>query len=492
MEEGTFPKDPNSSLPEPQNSWENSSDSIQPQSPVVFRSNKENPNDAGGLFSGDSSKKVLELVIGLFVLLTLVLSIFTFILPRFTDNEVKDVTLTYWGLFEEEAVMKPILDEFEKENPHIKVDYKKQDLPEYVDRLLVRSMNGNGPDVFRFHNSWYSTISEVLAPLPKDTMEKSQFNENYYPFMKEDLVRGGAIYGVPLHTDTLALFVNKSILQQASSESGAEIPVPKTWQEFIDSSIALTKRDENGAIAIGGAGIGTYDNVTHAPDLISLLFVQNGVDLTNPSANKEKISDALRFYSNFALVENNVWDSTQDSTQLAFSQGKLAMYFGYAKDLAEIKKQNPNLQIEIVPVPQLISDDKINVASYWVEGMSQKSKNQKEAALLLKFLARSDVQEKLFSEQTKVRQIGEPYSYVSLAGKLRDTQLFTFTDQSNSAQSSIFISDTFNTSFNDRYNEQIRQAVNSILSGGSEVEAADKMLTGFSQVTTEIRSSREK
>ncbi len=502
MEEGTFPKDPDSAMPEPKDSWENSSNILNNPSevnphtsnppPIVFKSNSGNENDEKKLSSGDSSKKILKLVIGMFVVLTIILSVLTFIVPRFTEKKVKDVTLTYWGLFEDESIVRPVLDQFQEENPHIKVEYKKQELPEYLDRLLVRSANGNGPDVFRFHNTWYPTLSGLLLPLPKETIEKSQFNDNYYDVTKGDLIKRGTIYGIPLHSDTLALFINTSLFQQMSSETGSEIPIPNTWQEFIDSSVSLTKRDENGAISIAGAGIGTYDNVTHAPDIISLLFAQNGVDLANPSASQEKIADAMRFYTNFAAVENNVWDATQDSTKIAFSQGKLAMYFGYSWDLADFKKQNPNLQIKVVPVPQLISDEKINIASYWVEGISQKSKHPTESALLLKFLARSDIAEKLYVEQAKSRQIGEPYSYKSLAEKLKDTDSFIFVDQSNTAESSIFVSDTFNASYNDKYNEHIRQATNSILNGDSESSATEAMLKGFAQTTLEFSGASKK
>jgi ABC-type glycerol-3-phosphate transport system substrate-binding protein len=310
--------------------------------------------------------------------------------------------------------------------------------------------------------------------------------------MKDDLIKRGAIYGIPLQTDTLSLFVNTSLFQQASTEAGSEIKIPKTWQEFIDSSVAITKRDDSGAISIAGAGIGTYDNVNHAPDIISLLLIQNGVDLYNLSASKSKIADALRFYTNFTQVENNVWDSTQDFSKVAFAQGKVAMFFGYSWDLADIKKQNPGLPVKVVPVPQLVSDEKLNIGSYWAEGASLKSKHPKEAALLLKFLARRDIQEKLYAEEAKARSIGEPYSYKSLADKLKDTDSFTFVDQSNTAKSSIFISDTQNQEYNEKYNESIQKAVNDILSGESEDNAAEEILKGFNQTSTEIQSSKAK
>ena len=78
------------------------------------------------------------------------------------------------------------------------------------------------------------------------------------------------------------------------------------------------------------------------------------------------------------MVENSVWDQTLDPSLSAFSQGKLAMYFGYSADYFAIKQANPNMSIKVVPVPQLLTDKRVNIASYFAEGVSSNSKNQKE------------------------------------------------------------------------------------------------------------------
>jgi ABC-type glycerol-3-phosphate transport system substrate-binding protein len=250
--------------------------------------------------------------------------------------------------------------------------------------------------------------------------------------------------------------------------------------------VRLTKRDENGAIVTAGAGIGTYDNVVHAPDIISLLLAQNGVDLADPSAYKDKIADALRFYTNFSQVEDNVWDATQDNTQLAFAQGNLAMYFGYSWDLDTFKKTNPSLQIKIAPAPQLIAEEKVNIASYWVEGANQKTKHPEAVLLFMKFLARADVQEKLYTEQAKTRVIGEPYSIKSLAPKLKDTDAFVFIDQSNTAVSSPFIAAASDKGIVDKFNNSLKETVNGLLSGDAEEDGTVKLLEGYSQTTAEL------
>ncbi len=505
MEEGTNPPYPGSGMPGQKNPWQTTSTVFPAQdfpepstapetsqfppgsAPVVFRA-KDAPGGSQGFAPPKSSLgKILKILIGLLVIFSIIISILIFFLmPKPQGKSDEPITLTYWGLFEDESVFRPVLAEFEKENPNIKIDYKKQDLSDYREKLSARTANGTGPDIFRFHPNWYPMLSDVLMPLPNETIEKSEFDEKYYEVMKKDLIKNGTTYGIPLYTDTLSLFINTALFQETATESGGEIPVPKTWQEFIDTSERLTKRDESGAISQAGAGIGAFDNVVHAPDIISLLFAQNGVDLNDLGAHQEKVADALRFYTNFSQVEKNVWDATQDTTQLVFSQGKLAMYFGYSWDYDTFKKSNPGLQIKIVPVPQLVSDEKVNIASYWAEGANQQTKHPKEVLLFMKFLARTDVQEKLYAEEAKVRQFGEPYSIKSLAGKLNGTDAFVFVDQSNSAISSPFVGAAIDKGLTDKYNASLKEEVNNLLSGDSEEDVAQKFLDGVSQTKGEF------
>jgi len=453
-----------------------------PMNPIIYRA--ENGSQSGDGVKKTRNfpiKKILLVMLAIFVSLTLLIIVFSMLKSGDKNVTSGEVNITYWGVFEDENIVRPVIAEFEKENPNIKVNYEKQDLTDYKQRLIARTQNEKGPDIFRYHNTWYSALSEILLPLPSEVVEKSDFNSKYYNVAGQDLVQNGTVYGIPLYADTLSLYINNDLF--ASTQSGSTMPPPKTWQEFINISTALTKRDENGAIQIGGAGIGTYDNVNHAPDIISLLLAQNGVDLNNPSKNQEKIADAIRFYTNFSRVENNVWDSTQDNTLLAFSQGKLAMYFGYSWDYFEIKAKNPNIKMTVAPVPQLITDDPVNIASYWVEGVSAKTAHPKEALLFMEFLAKGETQEKFFQEASKTRDFGEPYSIVAFADKLKDSMAYTFVSQSKSAISSPFVDVPGEGS---ELNDFLKKAVDDLSRSGNDESAVEELLGGYNKVIGNI------
>ena len=104
-------------------------------------------------------KTILKIVIGLIVVVFIGFIFIWVILPKFQSKQGGNVTLTYWGLWEDTNVMRAIINEFEKENSNIKIDYSKQNVKQYREKLASRISNGTGPDIFRFHNSWYPMLS---------------------------------------------------------------------------------------------------------------------------------------------------------------------------------------------------------------------------------------------------------------------------------------------------------------------------------------------
>ncbi len=438
-------------------------------------------NDSGSK-KHSKVKKIIFFGIFAFVALTVIFFIiFLFSRSPQTPNEETGGEIIYWGTWEEEGVANFIISEFEKENPNIKVKYEKQDPLDYREKLLARIEAGRGPDVFRFHNSWYQDLSDVLLAIPSEVISRKDFESNFYDVHQKDLIKNGAIIGIPTEVDTLALYINPQLVASVEAQLNTKITLPVTWQEFIESSASLTQKDEQGRILTGGAGIGTYNNVNNAPDIISLLFVQNRADLNNLQKTDVRVSDALRFYTNFTLVGNNVWEDNTDSTLLSFSQGNLAMYFGFARDYAAIRKLNPSLNFNVISIPQLRQDEKFNIANYYAEGISARSNKQGEAFKFLAFLAKAQTQEKIWAQASKNIQIAIPPANKGLLEKLKDTKSFVFAQQALTAYSSPYASTEIENSKNEGINIKLRDAVNAILAGTSPESGAEILFGGASE-----------
>lgn len=440
-------------------------------------------------FSGNK-KMLIAGAIVLFIILLIFIGIISRIRGGKNGGGTGNATLTYWGLWEENNTMETIIKDFEKKNPGIKIIYEKQDPEKYKERLVTRIENNTqAPDIFTFHNTWVSTLTNsadnVLLPLSKDVVNTDDFQKNYYVVVQKDLSKKGAVYGMPQGIDTLSLFINKEIFDAAG------VRPPATWEEFNSLAKSLTVRTGEGRIETAGAALGTYDNITHAPDIISLLFFTNGIDLSNIDNQKDLLKQAIKYYTEFSTSSEAVWNSTLSSSRDMFAAGKLAMYFGYSWDIFQINAKNKDLKFETYPVPYLPSEgsgqNRVTVASYWANGVSVKSKHQKESMLFLKYLSQKDTMQKIYSEASKSRSFGMPYPRKDIAKSLSTNPLvYPFVNQAEYAVSSYFASDTHDSLYNGPLNEYLGNAIRQIISSGGSVDSAtDTFLKGVKQVRSQ-------
>jgi ABC-type glycerol-3-phosphate transport system substrate-binding protein len=422
-----------------------------------------------------SKNPLIKLIIGV-VAVILVTFLIIFFIPKGSPQKVK---LVWWGLWEDSRVVQPVIDDFKRANPTIDIEYSKQDSKQYRERLTTRINNGTGPDIFPFHNTWYPMIYNITSPLPSDVITVDDFKKVYYPLMQKDLIHNGAIYGIPIAADTLSLFVNTELLDAAG------VSVPVNWDQLVKAAKSLTVKDENGEIKTAGVALGTYGNITHAPDIISLLFVQQGINLDKFATFASDQTDVLDFYTFFAKGEDNTWNNNLDSSIILFSQGKLAMYFGYSWDIFAIQKLNKDLAFKVHPVPSLF-DRNMTIGSYWVDGVSVRSTHQKEAFLFMQYLAKKETAQKLYTESSKTRAFGAPYARKDLSETLKDNALvYPFVSQLPHASSSFFASDTYDGEggLNSGSNVYLSNAINSIVLDNSSPGSAVGVLNdGISQI----------
>jgi len=429
---------------------------------------------------------ILKIAGGILIVLVVGFLMFLFAGSLLNKPSNEKVTLQYWGLWEDEKVMNTIINEFERENPNITVTYSKRDIKRYRESLSARIKNGNPPDIFRYHNSWLPMLKNNLLPIPNSVISKKDLDESYYPVVKSDLVRNGALYGIPLEIDTLSLFVNTELLKAQN------LSVPKTWNEFIDTARKLTvPNPETGKIVTAGAAIGTFDNIAHAPDILALLFAQNGANMKDLEATKKNASGVLTYYTLFARgdISERVWDETLDPSIIGFSKGSVGMIFGYSWDIFTIEAiAGKDFSYEVHPVPYIAAipptpKREMTIASYWVEGVYSGTKYQKQALEFMKFLAKKESQQKLFTESSKTRPFGEPYSRTDLARLLSgNKQLYPFVSQAPKAVSTFFIADTQDPGINTQMNNYLGNAVRSTLQNTSAESAVEVLSQGVSQV----------
>lgn len=385
-------------------------------------------------------------------------------------------TITYWGLWEPAGVMEAIIADYQKDNPRVEIEYVQESPQDYRERLQSAFARGEGPDIFRFHHTWVPMLKGELTILPKEIISE----EDYYPVVTQTLKQDQGFYGVPLMMDTLAMFVNDDIFRAAGKTP------PTTWEEFQQAALELTVKDSQGQIQTAGAALGTTSNVDHWPDILGLMMVQNGVDMktvdsTIGADGRNLGADALTFYTMFSRAYR-VWDETLPGSTLSFAGGKLAMYFGPSWRVLNIQQANPDLNFRVLPVPQL-PGTRVAWASFWAEGVWNKSPVKDEAIKFLQYLSSPEVLQKLYQNQSATRLFGELYPRVEMANLLSNNPLVApFLSQAPYAQSWYLCSRTFDNGINDRMIKYFEDAVNAVNQGSDAAAALKTAAQGATQL----------
>jgi multiple sugar transport system substrate-binding protein len=422
---------------------------------------------------------IKKILIGLAILIFLLVA---FVLARsFLSNKktTKQVTLTWWGLWEDASVYKSLIDQYQSQNPDVKINYLKQSPQDYRERLTNALAKGTAPDIFTFHNSWTVMFAKELDNVPASFASAADIAQDYYPVVTSDLTYGAGIVGIPLGYDALTLFINEDMFSQAG------LNPPTTWVELRDDAKLLTKT-ENGVITQAGVALGRTENVDHWPEIVGLMMLQNGVSMSKPQGKLAE--DALVFYTLFSRTDG-VWNETLPPSTSAFAGGKLAMYFGPSWRYFNIKEQNPDLNFRTVSLPQLPKEDpnepNISYATYWACGVWARSANKDKAWDFLKFVSSKDSLQKEFAQASASRGFGEAYPRVDMANSLLEHPILGSVIKLAPEAQSWFLADrTFDgaTGINSQIKKYFEDAINAVNQGTTVQDALKPLTLGVQQV----------
>jgi|APSaa5957512622_1039677.scaffolds.fasta_scaffold05723_6 multiple sugar transport system substrate-binding protein len=424
-------------------------------------------------------KRFLPLLIGLGIVIFAALLVFKVIIPQFSKNkEPEIISLKYWGLWEPESSISQIISDYQAAHPNVNIQYVRQSHKDYRERLQSALAKGDGPDIFRYHNTWLPMLKADLSPMPEAIYSGNEFDATFYPVVKKDVFSAGRYYGIPLEFDALSLYVNEDILA-----TSPDLKVPTTWNNLRQTAFKLRQFDQTGKkLTRGGVALGTTGNVDNFSDILGLMILQNGGDPAQPDS--EEVVSAMKFYTLFATQDKS-WDTALPASTYAFATSKVAMFIAPSWRALEIKTINPQLNFKMYPVPQLPGTN-VAWATYWIEGVSKNSTQSKEAWEFLKYLSTKEVLTKMYSIASQIRLFGEPYSRQDMASSLQsDPYLGAVLSQAISSQSWPLASKTFDNGLNDKLIKYYEDAINSYLKDDQEKTTLQNLSQGVTQVLSQ-------
>ena len=369
----------------------------------------------------------------------------------------KPVTLEMWTVFDDVDALQAQIAKYKADRPYLTINLRQLTAAELYPRLLEALSEDHGPDIISIRNRWIRFYLPKLSPMPSSVPDATVFikktnlstqtivttvnvalptptqvDREYVQAVKNDVIVDNKIYGLPLSLENMALFYNKDLLDQA----GVPEP-PKNWEDFQAAVKKLTKFDKkSGKILQSGAAMGTGNNIPGFEDLLYILFKQSNISFVNKSGfatfqnqvqnQVNPANSVMNFYTDFANPERDTytWNEEQGNALDQFVNGSLAFFFGYSYHYPVIKARAPQLNVAILPMLQLNPEQPVNVANYWVQAVTDKSKNKNEAWGLLNFLAHSKATKEYLDQSGRPSALR---TYIS--AQLDNTELYPFVSQ---------------------------------------------------------------
>lgn len=161
-----------------------------------------------------------------------------------TASDGEQVTLSYAVWDSNQAkLIQTLADEFEEANPNIKIDIQVNGWSDYWTALEAAGTGGSLPDTFWMHsnNIYYYGSNDQLLDLTDYIAKSDLVDLSNYPQGLDDIYNiDGKQYAIPKDYDTIALWYNKTLFDEA----GISYPDETwTWDDLKEAAKKLTKDD---------------------------------------------------------------------------------------------------------------------------------------------------------------------------------------------------------------------------------------------------------
>lgn len=323
---------------------------------------------------------ILNIVTGAVIVLAL----------RCTPASDEVVVIKFWGMGNEGEMVLPLIKEFERLNPTIKVETQQIPWTAAHEKLLTAYAGESTPDVCQLGNTWLPefTVLNALEPLDPFVKNSTLVDLNdIFPGVLKTNILDSTLYGIPWYVDTRVVFYRKDMLKQAGFNE-----FPKTWEEVLQASRTIQQQARASkklcypfflptnewvpAIALGMQAGGNFLKEKNSRGNFSGNQFTKAFSLLNEFYRKQYSPSGMQLIT-------NMYNS--------FSEGLIAMYITGPWNIGEFTRRIPaHLQHQWMTAP-LPSMDSLQPGVSLPLGTSlvmfKNSKHKKAAWKLIEFLS---------------------------------------------------------------------------------------------------------
>lgn len=296
----------------------------------------------------------------------------------------EQITLRLWTVEENEDALRALVSRYEQRHKNVHIELSAQAPANYASALDAAAKAGASPDLYLVSPDQILRNPANFTSAPRRLIKADRIRRDFIPAVSETLIRGDALYGLPLSVDNLALYYRKSLLKEAG------VKPPATWSELLQ---IVGKLSSKNGLSINRAAVSLGTPLTDpGMNLLQVLMAQNGVSLqeldTWTAADRTGYYPgvkALDFFTSFANPQKSsyTWSDSLGSPPDAFVAGRTAMLIGPASLRSSLAPVGSDLGLS--PLPAIRSDRPLNQASFSAYAVSSSSPNVYVAWDFLKF-----------------------------------------------------------------------------------------------------------
>lgn len=215
--------------------------------------------------------RLIKGVAALFVLMTVIL-----FLPFKKQNLENEVVFWTLQMNDFAPYMNKVIQNFEAENPDIKIKWVDVPFSEGEKRTLASVLSDTPPDLINLNPDFSALLAQRGALYEIDEQYTKQFNKSIINSLKYD----GKLYSLPWYATSAVTIYNKDLLAKASAQ------VPKTYEDV--AKIAPQIKSKTGAYAM-------LPNITENDTMLRIL---NKYGVTAENINSQESVEVFNLFKN--------------------------------------------------------------------------------------------------------------------------------------------------------------------------------------------------
>lgn len=302
------------------------------------------------------------------------------------DTVTLDLFYPGWDSAEQERAVTGLIEEFEAQNPDIRIEIISTPFGVFQERLFVTLRSGDAPDVGYIGARWLQELREggflrdisgVMEDLPREDWIQSTF---------EPVEQGDELYAIADRVDPWVIYYNQDLFEEAGVEG-----CPETMSDFIEAGRAIT------GDGVYGFGLVGAKHATQLGQFSNFLWAHHGsfVDEEgNAAIDSPESVEALQFYADlhreYGIAQPSAVADSRDQVRQLFFTNQVAMMIDGPWAQGTIRELAPDMNWGVCKIPQVEGHERNSVLSAWYYTVFSGTEHPEEAERFVEYMLQAE------------------------------------------------------------------------------------------------------